>query len=141
MFVLLTGWGTVYYILWQKGELLEFVYLELFERTRKGVLTDLEVKAVEDELLANPRAGDVIVNTAGVRKVRAVQDHRGKSGSARVVYLYVEEQRTVYFVLAFPKNVQANLTADQKKLVRALVAQVRQQDWPRRRPARMTQAN
>ena len=123
------------------GELLEFVYLELFERTRKGVLSDAEMKAVEDELLANPRAGVVIVNTAGVRKVRAAQEQRGKSGSARVVYLYVEEQRTVYFILAFPKNVQGNLTAEQKKLVRALVGQARQQDWPRKRPARMSQAN
>ena len=133
----------MYYISRQQGagELLEFVYLELFERTRKGVLSDAEMKAVEDELLANPRAGVVIVNTAGVRKVRAAQEHRGKSGSARVVYLYDEEQRTVYFILAFPKNVQGNLTAEQKKLVRALVVQVRQQEWPRKRPARMSRAN
>jgi hypothetical protein len=133
----------VYYISRRQGagELLEFVYLELFERTRKGVLGDAEMKAVEDELLANPRAGVVIVNTAGVRKVRAAQEQRGKSGSARVVYLYDEEQRTVYFILAFPKNVQGNLTAEQKKLVRALVVQVRQQEWPRKRPARMSQAN
>lgn len=133
----------MYYISGRQGagELLEFVYLELFERTRKGVLSDAEMKAVEDDLLGNPRAGVVIVNTAGVRKVRAAQEQRGKSGSARVVYLYVEEQRTVYFVLAFPKNVQGNLTAEQKKLVRALVGQVRQQDWPRKRPARMSQAN
>lgn len=133
----------MYYISRQQGggELLELVYLDLFERTRKGVLSDLEVKAVEDQLLANPRAGVVIVNTAGVRKVRAAQDHRGKSGSARVVYLYVEEQRTVYFILAFPKNVQGNLTADQKRLVRALVGQVRDEEWPRRRPAPFRQAN
>lgn len=91
-------WGTVYYISRQQqgvGELLEFVYLGLFERTRKGVLTDAEMKAVEDALLANPRGGVVIVNTGGVRKVRAAQEQRGKSGSARVVYLYVEEQSTI----------------------------------------------
>jgi hypothetical protein len=134
-------WGTVYYISRQQGELLEFIYLPLFERTRKGVLTDAEVKEVEDALLANPRAGAVIVNTGGVRKVRAAQDQRGKSGSARVVYLYVEEQATVYFILAFPKNVQGNLTAEQKRLVRALVGQVRQEDWPRRRLTRRAQPN
>ncbi|HEX6373935.1 MAG TPA: type II toxin-antitoxin system RelE/ParE family toxin [Longimicrobium sp.] len=113
--------------------LVEFVYLALFERTRKGVLTDAEMKEVEDALLANPRAGVVMVNTGGVRKVRAAQEFRGKSGSARVAYLYVEEQATVYFILAFPKNVQDNLTDEQKKQVRAVVAQIRDEDWPRTR--------
>jgi hypothetical protein len=125
----------------QRGGLLEFSYLALFERTRKGVLDDSEMKAVEDELLANPRAGAVIVNTGGVRKLRAAHDGRGKSGSARVVYLYVEEQETVYFILAFPKNVQGNLTADQKKLVRSLVSQVKADDWPRKRSAKAVRAN
>ncbi len=114
-------------------EFLEFVYVPLFERTRKGVLSDAEVKEVEDALLANPRAGVVMVNTGGVRKVRAAQEHRGKSGSARVAYLYVEEQATVYFIIAFPKNVQGNLTDAQKKQLRALVAQIRDDEWPRRR--------
>ena len=125
----------MYYISCQplQEELLEFVYLPLFERTRKGVLSDEEVKAVEDELLGNPRAGVVMVNTGGVRKVRAAQEQRGKSGSARVAYLYVEEQATVYFILAFPKNVQGSLTAEQKKQVRALVAQIKAEDWPRGR--------
>lgn len=113
--------------------LLEFVYLALFERTRKGVLTDAEMKEVEDALLANPRAGAVMANTGGVRKVRAAQEQRGKSGSARVAYLYVEEQATVYFIIAFPKNVQGNLTDAQKKQVRTVVAQIRDEGWPRKR--------
>lgn len=121
--------------------MLEFIYLALFERTRKGVLDELGIKALEDALLANPRAGDVIVNTGGVRKVRAAQDGRGKRGSARVVYLYVEEQATVYFILAFPKNVQGNLTSEQKGLVRTLVRQVRQEHWPRMRASEIWQAN
>jgi hypothetical protein len=115
--------------------MLEFVYLALFERTRSGVLTDAEMKEVEDELLANPHAGVVMVNTGGVRKLRAAQAGRGKSGSARVVYLYVPEQATVYFILAFPKNVQGNLTAEQKKAVRSVVSHIRSEEWPRTRHA------
>lgn len=113
-------------------KLVEFVYTVLFERTRRGVLTDAEVKQVEDALLANPWAGAVMASTGGVRKVRAAQESRGKSGSARVVYLYVQEQATIYFILAFPKNVQGNLTEGQKKQVRALVAHIENEEWPRR---------
>lgn len=54
------------------------------------------------------------------------------SGSARVAYLYVPEHATVYFIIAFAKNVQANLTSEQKKQVRALVAQIKDDDWPRK---------
>lgn len=130
----LTKWGTVYYDSRHRREveLLEFVYPALFERTRKGVLSDAEMKSVEDTLLADPRAGAVMGNTDGVRKVRAAQEFRGKRGSARVAYLYVPEQATVYFIIAFPKNVQGNLTSEQKKQVRALVAQIRDEDWPRK---------
>lgn len=121
--------------------MLEFVYLELFERTRRGVLSDAEMQAVEDELLANPRTGVVMAGTGGVRKVRAAQQGRGKSGSARVVYLYVPEQATVYFVLAFPKNVQGNLSDAQKGAVRTLAAQVKREPWPRAGTAVHRQAN
>lgn len=132
----------MYYVLLRPDAgLLEFVYLDLFERTRKGVLDDAEMKTLEDDLLANPRAGAVMVNTGGVRKVRAAQQGRGKSGSARVAYLYVEEQDTIYFILAFPKNVQGNLTPEQKRLVRTLVGQVRQEHWPRKPVRHRPQAN
>ncbi len=112
--------------------LLEFVYTALFERTRKGVLTDEEMQAVEDELLTNPRAGAIMSNTGGVRKTRAAMEGRGKRGSGRVAYLYIPEQRTVYFLLAFPKNVQGNLTDAQKKLVREMVKEISREEWPRK---------
>jgi hypothetical protein len=115
---------------------LEFVYTRLFQVTRKGVLTDDEVKAVEDSLLENPEAGPVIAATGGVRKIRAAQEGRGKSGSGRVVYLFVEWQRTVYFILAYPKNVQGNLTSAQKAIVREVVADIESEEWPRKKPGK-----
>jgi hypothetical protein len=112
---------------------LEFVYTPLFQATRKGVLMDAEVRAVENALLENPEAGPMIAATGGVRKIRAAQEGRGKSGSARVVYLFVGWQRTVYFILAFPKNVQGNLTQAQKKIVREVVADIESEEWPRKK--------
>jgi hypothetical protein len=111
---------------------LEFVYTRLFQATRRGVLADEEVRVVEDALLENPEAGAMIAGTGGVRKIRAAQEGRGKRGSARVVYLYVARQRTVYFILTFPKNVQVNLTEAQKKAVREMVAEIEAEEWPRK---------
>ncbi|MBD0320739.1 MAG: type II toxin-antitoxin system RelE/ParE family toxin [Gemmatimonadetes bacterium] len=109
---------------------LEFVYLSLFERTRKRVYTDAEMDKVEDTLLENPEDGDLMAHTGGVRKTRAANEGRGKSGSGRVAYLYLKSRQTIYFLLAFPKNVQGNLTDGQKKEVRGLVAAIKDEDWP-----------
>ncbi len=98
------------------------------------MLTDDEMKVVEDEILENPRRGAVMGNTGGVRKIRAAQEGHGKSGSARVAYLYVEEWGAVFFVLAFPKNVQGNLTDAQKRAIRNEVALLLAEEWPRKKP-------
>lgn len=114
---------------------LEFVYMPLFERTRKGLLDDDEMKRVEDALLQDPDLGVLMGDTGGVRKLRAAKKHRGKSGSARVVYLHQAEWETVIFLLAFDKNVQGNLTASQRKMLRHIAEMIRREEWPRRRLA------
>lgn len=112
---------------------LEFVYLPLFERTRSRVYTDEETEKFENTLLGNPEDGDVMSNTGGVRKSRAASEGRGKSGSGRVAYLYLKPRRTIYCLLAFPKNVQGNLTDAQKNAVRVLVADIKNEVWPYKR--------
>jgi len=111
---------------------LEFVYTALFERTRKSLLSDEDMKRVEDELLADPERGVLMGGTGGIRKLRAAQENRGKRGSARVAYLYLEERETVYFLIAFGKNVQANLTAAECRMLRQVVAMIRNEQWPTR---------
>ena len=49
----------------------------------------------------------------------------GKSGGARVANLYAQARETIYLLLAVPKKVQANLTADQKQALRKLVAKLK----------------
>jgi hypothetical protein len=110
----------------REGRYLQFIYLSSFERTR-GLITDEEMKSLEDELLQNPKKGKVEGGTGGVRKVRVGTDGKGKSGSARIGYLYVEVKGKIYFILAFPKNVQANFTSDQKKQMRSLVARLKKE--------------
>jgi len=103
---------------------LEFVRLPSFERTAKDVLSEEDIRELELDLLEEPRKGDVVRNTGGVRKVRAAPEGRGKSGGARVIYLYVEAREKIYLLLCYPKNEQDNLTPEQSRRIRALVAQL-----------------
>ena len=100
---------------------LEFIYTPLFERSARGVLDDESMRHAELELLADPRAGASVAGTGGVRKLRVALPGRGKRGSARVVYLYVEIRGRVYFLLAYAKAEQLDLSAADKKALRGLV--------------------
>ena len=77
-------------------------------------LGDDVLPRLEEVLLQNPQLGDVIEGTGGARKMSIALGGRGKSGGARVIYGDVLEREHLYLLFAYPKNVQENLTAEQK---------------------------
>ena len=106
----------------------EFVYTEPFRKCWKAMgLSEDDLKKLEEILLENPQLGDVIEGTGGARKMRIQIENRGKSGGGRVIYVDVFEKEKLYFLLAYPKNIQDNLTPDQKKQVRKLVEAIKKE--------------
>jgi hypothetical protein len=105
---------------------LEFVYTSEFDRLAQGLLTDDELRAVELQLLDNPRAGVVVAGTGGVRKLRITLPGRGKRGSARIIYLYVAADERVYFLLVYAKNVQSTLSEATKQRIQRIVAALKE---------------
>lgn len=85
------------------------------------------LKLLEEVLLANPRLGDIIQGTGGARKIRIKLDGRGKSGGGRIIYLDVFEKEKLYLLYAYPKNVQDDLTAEQKKLIKMIVEAIKKE--------------
>ena len=75
--------------------------------------------------MENPQSGDVIEGTGGARKLRIQLVGRGKSGGGRVIYLDVFEYEVLYLLFAYPKNVQENLTAEQKKAIRKMTEAIK----------------
>ncbi len=84
-------------------------------------LTIADLKRLQEQLLDDSDAGDVIPDTGGARKLRFAFEHRGKSGSIRIIYVDMVIKETIYLLLAYPKSKQDNLTAAQKKQFRALI--------------------
>ena len=106
----------------------EFVYTEPFRRSWKAMgLTEEDLRMLEKMLLTNPQIGDVIEGTGGARKIRIQMESRGKSGGGRVIYVDVFEAEKLYLLLAYPQNVQDDLTPDQKKQVRKLVEAIKKE--------------
>lgn len=106
----------------------EFVYTEPFRKSWAAMgLTDSDSKELEDVLLENPHTGAVIQGTGGARKMRITLYGHGKSGGARVIYLDILEKERLYFLLSYPKNVQADLTNEQKKAIKSLIDQIKKE--------------
>ena len=85
------------------------------------------LKTLEEILLDNPKIGDVIQGTGGARKMRIQLDGRGKSGGGRVVYIDVFEKEKLYLLFAYPKNVQEDLTEEQKKAIKMLIEAIKKE--------------
>jgi mRNA-degrading endonuclease RelE of RelBE toxin-antitoxin system len=96
-----------------------------FIRRAEKLLSDDERKQLIEFLAFNPTAGDVIPESGGVRKVRFAARGKGKRGGVRVIYYLLDENVPLYALLIYGKDEQDNLTADQKKAIRAFAAAIK----------------
>ena len=67
---------------------------------------------------ADPECGDLIRGTGGFRKVRVAHKGMGKSGGARVVYIWRSERFPVFLITVFPKNEKENLSMAERNALR-----------------------
>ena len=104
-----------------------FIETPIFTRRIDTIATLDVLMAIQDELIENPTRGAVVQGTGGARKARIADpnDNRGKSGSYRYLYLYLEAHGRVHLLFFFGKNEQDNLSPEQKKLVARIVGQIK----------------
>jgi len=69
-------------------------------------------------LAADPECGDLIRGTGGFRKVRVARKGMGKSGGARVVYIWRNERFPVFLITVFPKNEKENLSMAERNALK-----------------------
>ena len=106
-----------------------FIYTKVFRKCWEAMgLGDDDLLTLEEILLQNPQVGDVIEGTGGARKMRIqLGNGQGKSGGGRVIYVDIFEKERLYLLFAYPKNVQENLTADQKKAIRKIIEEIKKE--------------
>lgn len=93
----------------------------IFTKLITELMSDDEYKDLQDALVVRPDRGALIKHSGGLRKVRWALKGKGKSGGARVIYYWMNEQDQLYMLLAYPKNVQDNLTDQQLKKLKQIV--------------------
>ncbi|WP_245278091.1 type II toxin-antitoxin system RelE/ParE family toxin [Methylosinus sp. PW1] len=91
------------------------------------IMSEAERTAVIDMIAADPRAGDLIQGTGGMRKVRVPLGGKGKRGGARLITFFHDANMPCFLITVYAKNVQADLDPRQRKAATALTDAIRAQ--------------
>ena len=102
-----------------------FVELPAFERNRVAYLTDEAFRDLQNAMLKNPEAGDVITGTGGLRKVRHgdVIRGKGKRGGLRIIYYWWELNRQFWLFTLYDKDELDDLSPKEKAALKTLLKQ------------------
>lgn len=103
-------------------QFLEFVRLPVFERQARGLLDEDDVREIEQELMQDPTAGNVIAGTGGLRKLRYAVGGKGKSGGVRIIYFHRNKKGRLYLVTVYHKSAKDNLTKAERNEMKRLTA-------------------
>ena len=100
-----------------------FVELPAFERHREDYLNDEAFAQLQEALMANPEAGDVIEGTGGLRKMRFGDSRRskGKRGGLRVIHYYWTGGPQFWLFTLYDKDEAVDLTPRQREQFRELL--------------------
>lgn len=108
------------------------VFVESRQFTRRinelaGASADEVLREIQGDLLANPEKGSLVRGLGGMRKARAANPGRGKGkrGGYRYLYLYLQRRSHIHLLFMLDKNEQEDLTAEQRKAVNQMVAELK----------------
>jgi hypothetical protein len=93
-----------------------FIELATFERHREAYLDDDAFSGVQEGLMSNPEAGDVIEGTGGLRKLRFRDPRRskGKRGGLRVIYYFWPGGPEFWLFTLYDKDEMVDLSPKQR---------------------------
>ncbi|MHB8448330.1 MAG: type II toxin-antitoxin system RelE/ParE family toxin [Rudaea sp.] len=103
-----------------------FIETPIFTKLITALGDDDSYRQLQQLLTRDPRAGDLIQGTGGLRKIRMAASGRGKRGGARVIYYYFVSESRIARLFVFPKNVRTDLSTEQKRILCKIVETWRQ---------------
>jgi hypothetical protein len=106
-----------------------FIETTGFTKAITELLPDDAYARLQQSLMENPDCGAVINGCGGLRKLRMPDPKRGKGkrGGARVIYLHVPAANRFYMLDVYGKDEMDDLSANEKKELRQLVHQLKQE--------------
>jgi len=100
-----------------------FVELPAFERHRADYLDDDAFRDLQNLMMIDPEAGDLIPGTGGLRKLRFGDARRGKGkrGGLRVIYYWWDIGLQFWLFTVYDKDEVADLTPQQRQALKTMI--------------------
>lgn len=100
-----------------------FVELPAFARHRADYLDNEGFRGLQNALLDNPEAGDVIEGTGGLRKVRYADVRRGKGkrSGLRVIYFWWSMGDQFWLYTLYDKDTIDDLSAKERAALKDML--------------------
>lgn len=87
--------------------------------------SDEDLRRLQNALLNQPDAGDLIRGGSGLRKLRWSAQGKGKRGGARVIYYWYVLGDRIYLIHAYAKNEREDLTPAQVRALAELMKDIK----------------
>jgi len=94
--------------------LITIVELPEFQKRAQKTFTKEEFDELLYFLSNNPKSGDLIRGSGGIRKLRWGAKGKGKSGGSRIIYFHHNEDIPLFLLTLFTKNEKINLSNSEK---------------------------
>lgn len=108
--------------------LVRVFFTKTYERVVRKLMSEADRQSMEAAIVADPGAAPVIRGTGGIRKLRWAGSGRGKRGGIRAIYFHHSGPATVYLLTAYAKADRDDLSAADKKVLRRLVAAIKNEE-------------
>lgn len=103
----------------------EFIITSTFDKRWKELnLTDESLRLLQEYLLKNPKVGDIIEGTGGLRKLRWRLADSGKRGGIRVQYVDFLMYEKSILVNCYSKNEKDDISEKEKNVYHTLIKEI-----------------
>src|SRR3954451_23321318 len=102
-----------------------FIEQPVFTRALLDLVDDDLYRKFQNELASNPEKGPVVKGSGGLRKVRMALPGRGKSGGARVLYLWFPRHSTLVLYLIYSKGEMEDIPPAKMKAIKHEVQRIK----------------
>lgn len=100
-----------------------FVELPAFERHRAAYLDDDGLRDLQNLLITEPRSGEVMPGTGGLRKLRFPDARRGKGkrGGLRIICYWWVGGNQIWLFTLYDKDEMSELTPQERKALKEVI--------------------
>ena len=90
-------------------------------------LTDDDLLELQEFILKNPEAGDIIQGTGGLTKIRFTLPNTGKSSGVRVLYVDFIRQEKIILINCYSKSEKENISDKEKAIYKTLIKSIKEE--------------